>query len=431
MLVGEEFRPLVARVGTTEDAGRLVERLEYESDPELSSYLLQLVGSFEQPELVERLLLSPFFDEWTRGGPRNISEMAAALASLAKGDPQVVMRSGERLLVDRKWERQSDSQLVRLESALTLVTSLSAEAAATLPPESHARLVEWALELREKGGGRLAGSPESARVLERLVDVHLPGAGSVLDGAERAWALLSGDYHLAQPTGITVPEVVGRYRAAGARLDGASREYALLVRDQARFLYGADEREQALAAYSNLRGLENAQRSALAEDPDALARLEPLFELSDLRDLASLTAEPPSDGERELRSASRDAFDLGIELVERVAWREEPAKVRIQDLRDLADRARRSQNQTRISQVRSILADLPESPVEGPLPPQGEDGTIPADLDPDAPLWSGLVRRDDWHRALVELKAEVLGSEGAPAEASSATGSGTATGSRR
>ena len=409
VLVGDEFRAHVQRVGTSDDAGRLVERLEYEEDSELASYLLQLVASFEQPALVEPLLRTAFFDEWTGGGPRNISEMAAALKLSARGDPEVVMRSARRLLVDQKWERQDDARLVRLESAVSLVASLESGSAGILSPESHATIIEWALELREKGGGRLAGLADRAEVLGRLVDVHLPGAGDSLVDAERSWAMLAGDYHLANPAGTSVSEVVSRYRAASAELDGTTLEHALLTRDLARFLYRAEQREEALAAYSDLRGRESALRTSLEPEPEALAAFEPVFELSDLRDLAALIAQPATDGERELRGASREAFDVSIELVERAGWRAEPGKVRIQDLRDLAERAKRSQNQPRIAQVRTILRELPETPVEEPPPTVDEAGS--PELDPTAPLWDGLVRRDDWHGALLELRSEVLDEE--------------------
>ncbi|MFT5052044.1 MAG: hypothetical protein ACI8QZ_003475 [Chlamydiales bacterium] len=443
VLTSDVFTPRVAAVGSRAGSDALVERLEYETDEELRSLLLMLLGSFERPALVERLLLSPFFDDWTQGGSRNISEMAKALMSLAGDDAQVVMRAAERLLVDKKWERQADSQLVRLESALSLVASLSEEAARTLPADKHATMVRWALELREKGGARLAGTPAGGGVLERLVQVHLPGGESVVEGPKRAWALLSGDHFLARPDGSSVRDVSARYREAAARLDSTKLEYAILIRDEARFLVRVDQPLEALHAYSNLRGLEHALRAAAAADDERVGGaddddtegaipvddpvaepIETLFELSDLRDLASLTA---GVGEQEIeqRAAARDAFQLGLELVERAGWRAEPGTVRLQDLRNLADRARRSRSPALIAQVQASFSDLPEQSTPEPVPVEGEEATRADASGMPLPLWGGLVDREDWHSALLELRDEVMGEQVPEATTDSPAADGT------
>ena len=396
VLSSDTVGELLTTWGSSGMAVKLAERLDAEDQPELRSTVLSLLGRFSQPELVDRILHSPVFDELTAGGSREISELAEALRRLSGGSPVWVGRSATRLLIDQRGERRDDARLVRLESALSMMASLAPEAASQLEPEVCRRVVDWALEWRELSEARLSGTDERDRVLKQLVEVYLEAAASPEGDTPRlagARALFLGDYWLSHREEMNVEDVRTRYSSALGLLDPGSPEHFQLLRARARFQFDADLLRDAVRDYNALRAETSAEGTPAGE-----------LDLSDLRRVAALTAEPPVDiPERDRRAANGGGFDVSLELVEHENWQQEPAQVRLQDLRDLAERARLSHDPARIGRLQKLFVDFPEAP------PESATAAGEADADTtELPVWNGLVRRPEWHGVLKQLRAELV-----------------------
>ena len=422
----------------------LLARLEIEPQPALQLMLLESLAAQERPELVDRVLLSGSLDELIRSDPRQIEAVASALQRLAGDDGVRTMRSAQRLLyVDHE-----ETYLARLERALALVAALPAETARNLSPEQHRDVVGWAFELRERGALLPAEDDSPARLLRRLVEVHLRGANEGLEGDPDAMkhraALFAGDLVLAQdPPGDPAPVLelyeqalaYARKEFGGGAVEGSTEREpqagelegeapslsrpTVVRRDRARFELAAGLSHEALADY---RALLRAAESAAGEGEKGLGGQEGVLQLADLRAAASLVEDP--ELARALPSeAAAEACEISLALVNQPAWSKLAPTSRVQDLRDLADRALASGSREQLAAVRAIFVDLPALPAaaETELGPESAiDGTELTvvgsqgnDEEPgSAPLWHGLLRDRSWHEALESARETLLGARG-------------------
>ena len=419
----------------------LLARLEVEPQPSLQVMLLETLAAHERPELVDRILLSGSLDELIRSDPRQIEAVASALQRLAGDDGVRTIRSARRLLyVDHE-----ETYLARLERALALVAALPAETARNLTPGEHRDVLRWAFELRERGALRPAEDDSPAPLLRRLVDVHLRGAHEGLEGDPDAMkhraALFAGDLVLAQqPPGDPAPVLrlyeealaYARKEFGGEAIEGAAEQVptsgpfqgearslsrpAVVRRDRARFALAAGLSHEALADY---RALLRAAEAAAGEGAGWLGGQEGVLQLADLRAAASLVEDP--DLAHALPSeAAAEACGISLALVRQPAWSKLAPTSRVQDLRDLADRALASGAPEHLAAARAIFAELPALPAvvesEG-----GSDSTVDgADAvgvvseeggEPggSAPLWQGLLRDRTWHEALEGAREMLFG----------------------
>jgi len=393
VIASEAMRPLLQ----VTDPALLVQRLDRERDQELQSRLLELIARFERPELVDSILGLQGFNDLMQGNPRRMSELASTLAQLAGDNEASIYRSAAHFLL----LPDPDTRIVRLEHALGLVTGLPSEVAFRLGPEQHHAVVRWALELRRSYGSQAGGGERMAQFLPALTSVHVPRCSLEEGIDERALAhttaLLAGDHLISTNADGDPTLVLGFYLEALAYAfdpaPGVQAESPSIVRrDRARFLLAVGRPSEALNDLRSLLAFE-ASAGESSEEDSALS-------LSDLRTAADLLGDPATGHTIVPKSAAGEAFDISYSLVERSTWRNEPVRVRFDDLRDMAERSLASATEARFAKVRAMLGDLPELPAEGTY----ETGSSepPAEGEPD-PLWRGLLRDRANHETLGEL----------------------------
>lgn len=400
--------PLAERVAGLE-AGLFAAWLGSDGTPELQAALLALLARYGGPDDLERLLASETFDALARRGPGRLSEIAAAARALARGEPILLYRSAARLVA----VEDEATQVRRLQLALGLVAELPSEAAAALPVERQREIVGWAQRFRSAGGSTAQISTPPRDFLTRLVRVHLPAARAGLaadaDTYIYANAQLLADLWSVAPGEVLVAEVEAAFRTslehALARPD--LLDPARVRRGRARFLFAAGKQAEALADY---RAVEELERGAAAAGE---ASSKPsVLELADLREAASAAAQLRESAPAESRPPAGLAFDFSLLLVGRQAWLSEPAALRMQDLRDLVERAARSRDPGRVRRALELFAGL-----SSPLPPAPEGsppGPLHAPGSEPTGLFAGLGDERARAEELVQLRDRLRAIESAP-----------------
>lgn len=376
--------PELAELVRGADAARFVLSLGVETSPELQARLLELIAERGGPELVAPLLGLSNFDAIANSGPAGIARLVATLSRLAGDDPALLTRTAERLLQ----VENENSRVARLTEALALVARVNDADAARLPAADHDEIVAWARELREAGGSL----PGEADFLRRLVDVHIPACSEGSGGRANLahlQALFLSDLLSLDPEAGSSEQVLAHFAQAlrEAEEQGRSAEAILVRRDRARFELREGREDAALADYRAVFA------SALAAE--GASQRAPVLDLSDLRGGGELlsTAASGLDGAQ----AAREALGVSVALLEREAWRAEPATVRVQDLLDLADRARRAGTLEALDQAAPFFAELPALP---PAAPEGQPAA-PLPEAPDGAAWAGLLVDSDVHATLL------------------------------
>ncbi len=376
----------------------LVARLDVEPVLDLRLRILDALAATRQPDLADRVLRMNGLEDLLVGDARRVQAVAVALRTMAGSDPGRVLRCADRLVAAKDPETRTE----RLEQALAAVIALGPDAARRIPDSEHRSVLAWAFELRERAGLRPIESHTLVQVLGQLVDVHARRAltDSTIDprSLAHAVAVLAGDLALASdPPGDIQPALVQFAAAiawASEQGDGArAAERLEVLRDRARFLCAAGLPREALADY----------RVLLAEIPlttPALVEGEAIFQLADLRRTANLLVDPALGNDQDPKAAAL-ACQVGLALVRQESWQKLPPQTRIQDLRDLADRARICGNRDHLTAARAIFDDLPD------LPPPGEDPLGTNGTPETNALWRGLLRDRNWHEALLELRTRL------------------------
>jgi hypothetical protein len=376
----------------------LLARLDDEQVLELRSKVLAVLAGTRSAELVRRVLDSHGLDALLVGDARRVEEVAVALRRLAGIDPARVVRCAERLVaVD-----DPETRTTRLEQALAAVLALDPGAARLLSGAEHREVLAWACELRERAGLRPIESATQLQVLTRLVDVHARRALADTSFDSRALAhpiaVLAGDLALASDPPTDSQPVLAQFaiaiKWASESGDGASSSRRLeVLRDRARFLYAAGLRREALDDYRALLAGVPLERLELVEGESSL-------QLADLRHAASLLVDPALGHDTDPRAAAL-ACQVGLALVHQDSWQKLPPQTRLQDLRELADRAQASCSGPEITATRAIFDDLPE------IPAGGEDSAATNGSSESTALWRGLLRDRTWHATLLELRTRL------------------------
>jgi len=395
-LTDESLAPLVQRA----DPAAFVQSLGRETASDVQAQLLDMIATLGGGEQVDLLLDLPNFDAIADGGPAIISRLVQTLTGLAKSDTDRLVRSAVRLLaVDNEGTR-----VLRLREALKMVAALDEGAAANLGAERDHAIVLWADELR-----RAAGSvPGGKEFLARLVTVHLPNC---LESAERrtpdlahARALFLSDWIAADPSAGQADQVLAHFAEALELAievdDGEIR--ALVLRDRARFHLSREDQALALADYRTLFATE-IPTTFIQPTEAATPGLDSVLELGDLRRGAELLV--GADPGQETAALALEATRVYFALVSRPTWKREPAAVRVQDLRDLAERALAAGDLESLAAVALQLEALPALP---PEPVEGQDAAA-TPATPEGVLWSGLLETREDHAALLELDDRLKG----------------------
>lgn len=383
--------------------GELVRAFGAEPSAELRGQLLALLQRSGRAEDVDTLLAQTRLEEHAAISAARAAEVAETLLRLS-GDHSERLLRGARSLVRAARLAAANAaaaapgvdvpmDAARLTRALELVARVAPEAAAALQPADQAWIVERVHELYA-GGAVLRGSlPRAEEFLVRLVDVHVPAALAA-DPAPAAQARVARVVALARvelraPRAAVIESFGGAERLAKAA--GESSLERAVVRDRARYLAAAGSGAGALVDF----------RALLRADAQAGPGAAPMCHPSDLRAAAALArAEPPGTAE-----AALDAYGFARALVQHRAWRNEAPGLRQQDLVQLAETALASGDTAAVAQVREDLAGLPIAP---------ENAAAGAERDPTQPLWAGLVGRDEWRTALVELERRLAARLGTP-----------------
>jgi len=374
--------PLVRRL----DPSFLVARLAVEESAEASAELLGLIRRFGRPDLLGPLLSMERFDALA-ANPALLDALAQALAVLSEGSSRATMSAAAHLAA----VRSEPNALARLRHALALVAALDARAALDLYPEEHRAVAAWTWRIYQAGIPPRDAVPEGLSFEQRLLDVHLvrgqaPGQnaaqGAVEPGpslgafeAAHLGALLRADLFLGGVGRVTKPQVEAAFEGA-AGLAGEPAQGLLVLRDRARFRAAANEGVKALSDYRRL----------LQSDGELLA-------IPDLRTAVELLARLGEPGGDE--ATAGEACDLLERIVQRRAWRSEPASVRLQDVRDRTRFALEARDAARLRKVEVAFADLPLTQVE----PEVE-------REPP-PIWRGLTREPAWFQELLDLRSRV------------------------
>jgi hypothetical protein len=272
-----------------------------------------------------------------------------------------------------------------------------------LTPRQHHDIVLWATELREAAGSL----PGGQGFLARLNLHHLPACQADAQDPsklEHVRALFLSDLIALDPAAGTAVDVLVHFDAAlalAAQHQDRLRR-ALVLRDRARFGFQAGRKAAALADY---RALFDSELPATPVEAGALGSRSGVLEQGDLRRGAGLVAGEPADTP-ESRARAAEALRISFVLVQDPIWKLEPAAVRAQDLRELAERALRAGEVQAIERVAALFAqvpDLPELPpaTEPPAPESTPPVLPPA---PEGALWAGLLGTREQHAALVDLR---------------------------
>jgi len=355
-----------------------IRRLGVEDEPDLQAELMSLIGRYGGPEDLAGVLALGNFDQLAAQDSASGSGLAGLLERLAGGDSKLVFESAARL-----WNvQESVGQWARRGEALGLVARLSAEAAAALNPDQHRTVANWAIQLREAGVSLAATMPGGADFLERLVELHLPKSGSAqpfgLAEQNLMAALFLSDLASARGNGEAArlkDEVLAKFaRAEELAANHPTAEFAYLVRRaRARFLVS----------------------SVTPVPPAALADFLFVFD-SDFRGLLD-TADLRSAGQlaSEATDGAQDAWRFSEALVALASWHAEPVAVRVEDLRQLTQRAESLGDAATLAAAAALFADLPVG-VELPA------GGLPAGA-----TWAGLLADEAVRAELAGLRASL------------------------
>lgn len=386
--------------------GELVRAFGTEGSAELRGQLLVLLQRSGRAEDVDSLLAQTRLEEHAALSAARAAEVAETLLRLSGDDSERLLRGARCLVRGARLAAANAAtaspvplgvevpvDAARLTRALELVTRVAPEAAAALQPADQLWIVERVHELYA-GGAVLRGPlPRAEEFLVRLVDVHVPAAQAadpapaVAARGARVVALARAE--LRAPRANVIESFGGAERLAKAAGDSALER--AIVRDRARYLAAAGSGAGALVDF----------RALLRSDAQAAPRTAPMLHPADLRAAAALArAEPPGSAE-----AALDAYGFARALVQHRAWRSEAPGLRQQDLVQLAECALASGDTAAVAQVREDLAGLPTAP---------ESAANGADRDPTGPLWAGLVGREEWRTALVDLERRLAARLGTP-----------------
>jgi len=378
------LEPALAEGLSALDPAFLLAGLARESEAQTAREFLRLLARLARPADLGALLSLASFGALA-GDPATLAELVPVLERTVAGSPRDAMRAATRLAS----EGGDETRLARLRQALGLVARLDDLSAMDLEPREHRAVCAWVWRLEEAGIPPREASARGGAFAQRVLEVHLvrgerdPDApGERLAAPERAHlaARLAADLFLAGIGRGTKAQVESAFERA-LELAPADRAAFLVLRDRARFRAAASERLRALADYRRL--LESgSEAEALLGITDLRAAIELLGRL----DEAGLPGPSTSAGE---------AFELLERLVQREAWRAEPAAVRMQDLRVWIQAGLETRDPVRLARVEAVLADLPLTQVE-----------VPAQAGA-APLWFGLTREAPWFQELLDLRARV------------------------
>lgn len=372
------------------DPSFLVERLAREDGREATLRLLDLIGRFGRPEMLDSMLALERFDALC-AEPVTQDALAGVLRSLAGSSGAASLRAALRLAE----ARGEETQLARLRHALALVAALDDSAAFELAPSAQRAVCAWVWRVVGAGVAPRDLVPSGLAFEQRLLDIHLPrgearegGEGNGLGAFERAHlaALLRSDLFLGG-TGGAAPtqrgskqEVEAAFESAHA-LAPAPEQRLLVLRDRARFRAAANECVKAMSDYRRLLEASGAGESLLG--------------IPDLRSAVEMLGRLDEPGGKGRSPTAGEACELLRQIIARRGWRSEPASVRMQDLRDWARTALDSGEIARLRQVEAALADLPLTQLE-----------TQAEREPP-PLWFGLTREAGWFQDLLDLRARV------------------------
>jgi len=376
--------PALAAEFSALDPAFLVANLARETDLANAREFLRLLAQLARPEDLGALLSLPQIG-LLAGDPATLAELVPVLERASLGTPRDALRAAAVLAS----EGGEETRLARLRQALGLIARLDELSAIDLEPREHRAVCAWVWRLEQAGVPPREATARGSSFAQRVLEVHLvrgerdPDApGESLSPAERAHlaARLAADLFLAGVGRGTKAQVEALFERALelAPLEGPG---LLVLRDRARFRAASSERLRALADYRRLLDSGPAAE-ALLGIPDLRAAIELLGRL----DEAGLPGASTSAGE---------AFELFERLVQREAWRAEPAAVRMQDLRAWGQAGLESRDSLRLVRIEAALADLPLTQVEAP-------GTGSS-----APLWFGLTRESAWFQELLDLRSRV------------------------
>jgi hypothetical protein len=380
LLADPRLEPMVARL----DPGFLVERLRVEEGREARLELLGLLKRFARRGLLGALLDLEAFDALC-AEPELLAALGEVLERLVQADPASGFAAAERLIA----ARAEDTRLARLRWALGFVAGLDERRAQALESAEHAAVLGWVwravdagVVLREHVAG---GEAFELRVLE----LHGPRAAVEAPGALAAFevALLQARLRADLFLGGSGPAVRGSKSAveeAFARAHASAQtepERWRVLRDRARFRAAANEGVQAMSDFRRL----------LASGPEA----ETLLGIPDLRSAVALLDRLGELGGASGPASAAEACDLLRLLIEREAWRSEPASVRMQDLREWGRAALVAADEERLRVLERVLSDLPLTQLEA-----HSEGRA-------SPLWQGLTREPSWFQELLDLRARV------------------------
>lgn len=366
------------------DPAFLLRRLAQEQSPESAADLLRLVARIGNAELLGPVLSMPNFDGQA-ADPERLTLLTTTIEALVQGAPRRAMAAALRLA----GSGEEAGNLMRLRHALRLVARLDPAAALALEPTEQRAICDWVWRLSRAGTSPADVVQEGRGFVRRVLDVHLPRAAlepvreagefGPFEGAHLA-ALLRADLFLAG-NGGTKSQVEAAFEAA-ARLAPEGAGPLTLLRDRARFRAAANEGVKAMADYRRL----------MVDAPETLG-------LPDLRTAVGLVERLSEPAGRGQPASQREASDLLRRIVERPAWRAEPATVRMQDLRSLVTATVAGRERERLAWLEARLAELPLTQAETPPTTSGAEG--------EPALWLGLTREPGWLQELLDLRARV------------------------
>ncbi len=388
----------LAALASRADPARFVKSLAAETLPDLQAQLLALVSAHGNADHVAPLLALSNFDALASSGPAGMAQLVETLRGLAAGDAELILGTAARLLaVDDPLTR-----VARLREALVSVAGLDPTPARSLSPTQHAAIVTWARELRQSAGA-VSGGQE---FLRRLVEWHIPScAHDALEdkpNLAHLQALFLSDSAGLDPEDGDAAAVLTHFASAleFALEHDSGVEYARILRDRGRFLLEEGQEAAALADLSAVFVSEQAwARETLGNEP-----AETVLGLSDLRRGAELLAGGDESAVLAPKRA-REACVVSMALVRRAAWPREPTAVRVQDLRDLVQRATLARNPAYCDRAATFLAGLPALP---PPPGDGDSATPALPSAPPGAAWTDLLADSAVHAELLTLAADLL-----------------------
>ncbi len=355
----------------------LLECLRAEDVPDLASSVLELIRIFGRPDMLDGLLGLERFEELAKSGPDGAADLAGALRQVAAGSPTETWRAAEGLAS----VNDQQTYVARIQLALGMVASLDEAAALQLERFQHQEIALWAW-LLHRAGIELDQAIEGASAFkERLVRLHLPKSqGVLIESATRfgestrnhLLAVMLGELLLAGDTTVSVEEVDAAFTRSLEFVDVHTEPgfKQRVQRDRARFYAAGGDPVRAMREFRVLHE-------------------EAALENADLRQAAAINRTIGGEGLAGRRATAPECFDLLETLVTGDTWVTEPAKVRRQDLSDLAGHAVDSQSEERLQRFLELFAGLPATP---------EDGDEPVTV------WRGLAGSAE---VLVELQKHV------------------------